>query len=274
MVRSLPSPVRFAILVIVLLGACTAGRTGQSPRDRPAPSFATALPPLTSQPFAPGQPCPTVWPDPRLPARAGCVTVAHGDLDGDARSDTVMVFARLDAAGQPRDWQVRIIRPQRGQVLTLQTAPLHPTGQVRVAGLLDLEGNGAREVLVTVGGGAASIMYRVVTLVHGTPTVVRTVGGEELLLTVSSSAGYVATFACEDRDGDGRRELAVVTASTVSDGHGWEWSRTVYRLRGGEVERIGREQGHLDAAPEEPSRVEAVAGNLCDLNHRSGQPSS
>lgn len=78
------------------LSGGAAGRPGASAAGQ---QFADAP---HSQRFSEFGRCPQAPPSRYLPARAGCLSVRRADVDGDGRTDLVLLYARLDSRGFPR----------------------------------------------------------------------------------------------------------------------------------------------------------------------------
>src|SRR5439155_4095118 len=58
--------------------------------------------------------CPVAAPSPYLPKHAGCLTVRRADVDGDGRTDLVLLYARLDRRNR---FTLKVVRA-RGETAT------------------------------------------------------------------------------------------------------------------------------------------------------------
>jgi hypothetical protein len=120
-----------AILTAVTLGSWAALSIDN--REPPPQAAAPEAAPVTSTPVAPT----TIKPDvpdgttpnkpddskPRpcadhpaaVPSGAGRISSVAGDFDGDHARDQLLAYAKLDTAGQPSQWHVRVLLASGGR---------------------------------------------------------------------------------------------------------------------------------------------------------------
>jgi hypothetical protein len=139
-----------------------------APVARPTPPTSAPAAPAVTKPRVPDITTPDV-PKPRpcadrqagLPSGAGRISRIGGDFDGDHARDQLVAYAELDAAGQPRQWHVRIVLATGGTAdLALVNSEdwIGPNGLV-ARRAVDANGDGRDEGFVTSTGGASNDAY-------------------------------------------------------------------------------------------------------------------
>ena len=167
-----------AILTAVTLGSWAALST-DSPKPAPQAAAPIAAPPATPNTTKPRVPHVTKpdgpeAPRPRpcldgpagLPRRPGRLSRIAGDFDGDHARDQLLAYAELNAAGQPRQWHVRVVLAT-GHIADLaldNTSDwIGPNGLV-ARRAVDANGDGRDEGFVTSTGGASNDAYNLFAL--------------------------------------------------------------------------------------------------------------
>ena len=269
---------RHALVAAAILTAVTVGSWAALVADdrKPAPQAAEPKPaPVTPPPAAPTTTKPHVPEAPRprpcldgqagLPRRPGKVSKIAGDFDGDHARDQLLAYAELDAAGQPRQWHVRVVLAT-GVIadLALDDTPewIGPNGLV-ARRAVDANGDGRDEGFVTSTGGASNDTYNIFVLDGCQLRQVAVAGGGPLRFAVGASLGHAEGFTCQDTDRHGRRLLAlwgVERAQDHPDGRStYTWTRHSYRWATSTlVRQVGTTSGTFDAAPDDPLPAELI----------------
>ena len=125
-------------VVVVALGAGVVGGRAATLPFADAPQ---------SQLFAAFGPCPVAPPNRYLPSNAGCVTVSRADVDGDGRTDLVLLYATLNGQRQTTGHVLSVVRASGG-TLALQV-PGDLDGMT-IARLRDVNARAGVEIFVHV----------------------------------------------------------------------------------------------------------------------------
>jgi hypothetical protein len=196
--------------------------------------------------FRTGDRCPPAQLE-SLPRRAGCVTSATGDLDGDGRPDEVVVYALLDRRHLPRTWHIRGLLSRAGE----QSLPLDAKSPSyrTVVGAVDADGDGRDEVFVKlfdhIYHSGASPVVTLFGVEKGRFEAVRTEEGDPLLIDVGGVSSFGRGVECDDVDGDGALELVVLgIENAVSERP--RWRKFVYEWTGNRVRLEDVRQGRLE----------------------------
>jgi hypothetical protein len=255
-----------AILTAVTLGSWAALSTDnrkpapQAAASEAAPVTSTPAAPIASKPGEPDGTTPNKPGDskPRscadhpaaLPSGAGRISSVAGDFDGDQARDQLLAYAELDAAGQPRQWHVRVALAS-GHIadLTLDNTSdwIGPNGLV-ARRAVDANGDGRDEGFVTSTGGASNDAYNLFVLAGCQLRQVRVAGAGALQLLVGGSVGHAEGFNCQTTDGHGRRLLTLWgverTEQQPDGGSAYTWTKTSYRWAGNTlVRQVGTDHG-------------------------------
>jgi len=157
------------VVVGLVAAACRSGANAGHPAPvasalpapTASPSGPSASPSPFSQEFDNGERCPVTPSVDGVPAGAGCVTTAEGDLDGNGTTDRFLVYAKLNSRGHPDTWWVRA---DLGGTLTPELEIPHGAaaggvGDIypRAVGAADANGDGRDELIVKL----AAILYHV-----------------------------------------------------------------------------------------------------------------
>jgi hypothetical protein len=238
-----------AILTAVTLGSWTALSTN-SPKPAPQAAASEAAPPATlttkprvphvTKPDQPKSPSPRPCLDgPARPPRGpGHLSKIAGDFDGDHARDQLLAYVELDAAGQPRQWHVRVVLAT-GHIADLvvdnTSGWIGPNGLV-ARRAVDANGDGRDEGFVTSTGGASNDAYNLFVLAGCQLRQVRVAGAGALQILVGGSAGHAEGFDCQATDRNGRRLLTlwgVERAEQQPDGgSAYTYTKTSYRWVG------------------------------------------
>jgi hypothetical protein len=242
------------ILTAVTLGSWTVLSTN-SPKPAPQAAAAEAAPPVTlttkprvphaTKPDRPENPPPRPCLDgpARLPRSPGHLSKIAGDFDGDHARDQLLAYAELDAAGQPRQWHVRVVLAT-GHIADLaldNTSDwIGPNGLV-ARRAVDANGDGRDEGFVTSTGGASNDAYNLFGLAGCRLRQVGVAGAGPLRFAVGASAGHAEGFDCQGTDRHGRRLLtlwSVERADRQPDGgSAYIYTKTSYRWVGNTMVR-------------------------------------
>jgi hypothetical protein len=216
-----------------------------APVARPTPPTSAPAAPAVTKPRVPDITTPDV-PKPRpcadrqagLPSGAGRISRIGGDFDGDHARDQLVAYAELDAAGQPRQWHVRIVLATGGTAdLALVNSEdwIGPNGLV-ARRAVDANGDGRDEGFVTSTGGASNDAYNLFGLAGCQLRQVGVAGSGPLRFAVGASAGHAEGFDCQNTDRHGRRLLTlwgVERADQQPDGgSAYTYTKTSYRWVG------------------------------------------
>jgi hypothetical protein len=250
---------RHALAAAAILTAVTLGSWAALSIDNREPAPQAAAPeaaPVTSTPVAPT----TIKPDvpdgttpnkpdgskPRpcadhpaaVPSGAGRISSVAGDFDGDHARDQLLAYAKLDTAGQPSQWHVRVLLASGGIAdLALANSPdwIGSNGLV-ARRAVDANGDGRDEGFVTSTGGASNEAYNLFGLAGCQLRQVRAVGVGALQILVGASVGHAEGFDCQSTDRHGRRLLTlwgVERADQQPDGgSAYTYTKTSYRWVG------------------------------------------
>jgi hypothetical protein len=243
-----------AILTAVTLGSWAALSTDdrkpapQAAAPEAAPVTSTPAAPTASKPGAPDRTTPNKPGDskPRscadhpaaLPSGAGRISSVAGDFDGDHARDQLLAYAKLDAAGQPSHWHVRVLLASGGIAdLALANSPdwIGPSG-LAARRAVDANGDGRDEGFITSTGGASNDAYNLFGLAGCQLRQVRVNGAGALQILVGGSVGHAEGFDCQGTDRHGRRLLTlwgVERADQQPDGgSAYTYTKTSYRWVG------------------------------------------
>jgi hypothetical protein len=232
------------ILAAITLGSWAALVTNRgepplqaaAPAARPTPVTSSSAPDPTINPPQPRprpRPCldgPTV-----LPSGADRISRIAGDFDGDGARDQLLAYAEPDAAGQPRQWHVRVVLAT-GPIadLTLANTPdwIGPNGLV-ARRAVDANGDGRDEGFVTSTGGASNDAYNLFGLAGCQLRQVRAAGVGALQILVGASVGHAEGFDCQRTDRHGRRLLTLWSVERADQqpdgGSAYTYTKTSYR---------------------------------------------
>ena len=264
---------RHALVAAGVLAAATLGSWAALVTDRgePPPQAAALGPrpaPVTSAPVAnvtkpdrPDVPSPRPCSDgpAGLPSGAGRISKITGDFDGDGARDQLLAYARLNAAGQPGQWHIRVVLAT-GHIaeLALDNTPewIGPNGLV-ARRAVDANGDGRDEGFVTSTGGVSNDAYNLFGLVGCQLRQVRIAGSSALQVLVGASLGHAEGFDCQRVDRRGRRLLTlwgIDRGQDHPDGRStYTWTKTSYRWAASTlVRQVGTTSGTFVAAPEDP----------------------
>jgi hypothetical protein len=247
---------RHILAVAAILTAITLGSWAALSTDNPKPAPQAAAPeatPVTSTPAAPtaskpGAPDGTTPNKPNdskprtcvdhpaaLPSGAGRISSVAGDFDGDHARDQLLAYAKLDAAGQPRQWHVRVLLASGGIAdLALDNSPdwIGPNG-LAVRRAVDANGDGRDEGFVTSTGGASNDAYNLFGLAGCQLRQVRAAGVSALQILVGASVGHAEGFDCQSTDRHGRRLLTLWSVERADQqpdgGSAYTYTKTSYR---------------------------------------------
>ena len=268
-----------AILTAVTLGSWTALST-DSPKPTPqaaAPIAAPPATPTTTKPRVPHVTKPDVpeATSPRpcldgpadLPRRPGKLSRIAGDFDGDHARDQLLAYAELNAAGQPRQWHVRVVLAS-GDIadLSLDNTSdwIGPNGLVarRAA---DANGDGRDEGFVTSTGGASNDTYNLFGLTGCQLRQVGVAANGPLRFAVGASAGHAEGFDCQSTDRHGRRLLTLWTVERTDQqpdgGSAYNYTKTSYRWVGNTlVRQVDTDRGGFATVADGPPVVTSDQG--------------
>ena len=240
------------ILAAVTLGSWAALVTNRgepppqaaAPVARPTPITSAAAPDPTINPPQPRpRPRPCLDGPAGLRRGAGRISRIAGDFDGDGARDQLLAYGEPDAAGQPRQWHLRIVLAS-GHIADLaldNTADwIGPNGLV-ARHAVDANGDGRDEGFVTSTGGASNDAYNLFTLDGCQLRQVRVAGVGALQILVGASVGHAEGFDCQRTDRQGRRLLilwSVERADQQPDGgSAYTYTKTSYRWVGNALVR-------------------------------------
>ena len=163
-----------AILTAVTLGSWAAlvaddrKPAAQAAEPKPAPVTAPSAAPDPTSPHVPDVRGPRPCHDGQagLPRRPGSISRIAGDFDGDHARDQLLAYAELDAAGQPRQWHVRMVLATGGiaDLALDNTSDWIGPGGLVARRAVDANGDGRDEGFVTSTGGASNDAYNPFTL--------------------------------------------------------------------------------------------------------------
>jgi len=194
-----------------------------------------------------------------LPSGAGRISRIVGDFDGDHARDQLLAYAELDAAGQPRQWHVRIVLATGGAAdLALDNTPDWIGSNRLVARrAVDANGDGRDEGFITSTGGASNDAYNLFALAGCQLRQVRIAGAAGLQILVGASLGHAEGFDCQGTDRHSRRLLAlwgVQRAQDHPDGRStYTWTKASYRWATSTLLRhVDTTSGTFVAAPDDP----------------------
>jgi hypothetical protein len=260
------------ILAAVTLGSWAALVTNRgepplqaaAPTPRPAPGTSAAAPDPTVNPPQPRpRPRPCLDGPAGLPRGAGRISRITGDFDGDGARDQLLAYAEPDAAGQPRQWHVRVVLAT-GHIADLALDNtgdwIGPNGLV-ARGAVDANGNGRDEGFVTSTGGASNDAYNLFTLAGCQLRQVRVAGSGPLRFAVGASLGHAEGFDCQATDRHGRRLFTLWGVErTVDHPDGrstYTWTKISYRWATSLlVHQVDTTSGTFVAAPDDPLPAE------------------
>ena len=242
-----------AILTAVTLGSWTALSTN-GPQPAPqaaapiAPIAASPATPTTIKPRVPHATKPDVMGVPRSrpcldgpagpPRSPGKLSRIAGDFDGDHANDQLLAYAELDAAGQPRQWHVRVVLASGHMAdLALDNTSdwIGPNGLV-ARRAVDTNRDGRDEGFVTSTGGASNDAYNLFVLSDCQIRQVRIAANGPLQILVGGSVGHAEGFDCQGTDRQGRRLLTLWSVQRADQqpdgGSAYTWTKTSYRWVG------------------------------------------
>jgi hypothetical protein len=243
-----------AILTAVTLGSWAALSTDnrkpapQAAAPEAAPVTSTPAAPTASKPGAPDGTTPNKPGDSKpqscvdhpaaLPSGAGRISSVAGDFDGDHARDQLLTYAKLDVAGQPSQWHVRVLLASGGIAdLALANSPdwIGPNGLV-ARRAVDANGDGRDEGFVTSTGGASNDTYNLFGLAGCQLRQVRVAGAGALQILVGGSVGHAEGFDCQGTSWHGRRLLILWSLERADQqpdgGSAYTYTKTNYRWAG------------------------------------------
>jgi hypothetical protein len=215
------------VLVVVIAVAAPGGGHGDPVRTAATtqPQRTPVPPPTTRSPAPPaGSACPTG-------TGVVCRDEAAGDVDGDGRRDRIALWSPEDPDRQTGPFAVRVVYAT-GRTEEVEVAGNPALGQI--LGVTDLDGDGRGEVAYVAVPGAHT--YWGGFLGTGGTGRLHRVGFAEETALVDASAAFSGGFSCPDADGDGRRDLVVVSAG--SDGRTVEVHRETYRWQADRLAKV------------------------------------
>jgi hypothetical protein len=268
-----------AILTAVTLGSWTALST-DSPKPTPQAAAPIATPPATpttTKPRVPHITKPDVPEAPRpqpcldgpadLPRRPGKLSRIAGDFDGDHARDQLLAYAELNAAGQPRQWHVRVVLAS-GHIADLAldntTDWIGPNGLV-ARRAVDANGDGRDEGFITSTGGASNDTYNLFGLASCQVRQVGVAGSGPWRFAVGASVGHAEGFDCQSTDRHGRRLLTLWTVERADQqpdgGSAYTYSKTSYRWIGNTlVRQVDTDRGGFATVADGPPVVTSDQG--------------
>jgi hypothetical protein len=246
-----------AILTAVALGSWAALVTGSrepapqaaAPTPIAAPVTSTSAPDATVNPPQP-QPRPCLDGPAGLPRGAERISRITGDFDGDHVRDQLLAYAEPAAAGQPRQWHVRVVLATGHRAnLALANTPdwIGPNGLV-ARRAVDANGDGRDEGFVTSTGGAYNDAYNLFGLAGCQLRQVRVAGAGALQILVGASVGHAEGFDCQSTDRHGRRLLTLWSVERADQqpdgGSSHTWIKNNHRWVGSTLVReVGTDRG-------------------------------
>jgi hypothetical protein len=261
------------ILTAVTLGSWAALSTDSrkpaaqaaAPAARPAPVTSAPAAPDVTKPGVPDVPGDRTCADGPvgLPQPSDRLSRIAGDFDGDHARDQLLAYAELDAAGQPRQWHVRIVLATGGiaDLAVDNMSDWIGTNGLVARRAVDANGDGRDEGFVTSTGGASNDAHNLFALARCDIRQVRVAGSGPLRFAVGASAGHAEGFDCQGTDRHGRRLLALWGVErTVDHPDGrstYTWTKTSYRWVGSLlVRQVDTTSGTFVAAPDDPLPAE------------------
>ena len=217
----------FAVVTAFVVASCANSATSGStagPRGQPATPAATTTP---------------GWLHPRLQGR--------GDLDGDGQADRVQIRPHSSSRhGSPymAPWVLRANLTRLGRQSAVFRADRDlgegPPLATRLIGILDMDGDGADEVVVQHTHGASTAFWTIFKVSGGKVRQV-TADGEPVSLAVGGSVGHLDGFRCAQ----GR--LVSYGAGLASDSKHARWLRVRYAWRGATLAQTDSQRGRKTA---------------------------
>lgn len=178
-----------------------------------------------------GVPC---KPDPKL-GYSHC-TELRGDLDGDGRSDRVVV---IGSGPNATNHAVAIYRSNGQQ----QRLSLGDAFLPSVLGLYDVNHDGALDAFVITLQGANTDQIEIIGYSAGRFRRFRGTNGRPFLIAAGGAAYHATGFVCGGTKSHPR--LTSVGTDAYTAKQGWEWSRETYALHDITFRRIGRSSGFI-----------------------------
>jgi hypothetical protein len=185
-----------------------------------------------------------------LPPGVGRISRIAGDFDGDDVRDHLLAYAKLDAAGRPSQWHIRIVLATGDTTdLALANTPdwIGPNGLV-ARRAVDANRDGRDEGFVSSTGGASNDAYNLFGLAGCQVRQVRVAGSGPLRFLVGASAGHAEGFNCQGTDRHGRRLLTLWSVERADQqpdgGSAYTYTKTSYRWVGSAlVRQVGTDRG-------------------------------
>lgn len=210
-----------AALLCLLLVACSGDEAAPVARPSASPTFAA------------GEPCPQIQTDEAIPQ--GCITDAHGDVDGDGRDDVATVFAQVNQKRMPLSWWL-VVETSTDQPLDV-TWRLRPGkfSYPRMVGIADANGDNRAEVFVKVSdhlyhSGASPILH---VFGMGDEGLFRYFDerGEPFTIDVGGVSNFGTGAECKNGDHDPALELVKLRVDSATSDNP-RTSETVFEWRG------------------------------------------
>jgi hypothetical protein len=178
------------------------------------------------------------------PTGAICVTVAHGDLDGDGTPDTAVVWgdpAPPPSEGGKHQWHLAAVTSTATYETQFETAFFE--GAIR--GIIDVNADGRGQILVHVDHGASTEAWEAFMLVGSSLKQVTTTSGASFILGMYGSVMHGSRFDCVS-DQAGVRLLSVMGfgGRTLPSGDVlFDWTVHNYRIRAAQAVLVGTSTG-------------------------------
>jgi hypothetical protein len=202
-----------------------------------------------------------------LPRRPGKLSRIAGDFDGDHARDQLLAYAELNAAGQPRQWHVRVVLASGHLAdLSLDNTSdwIGPNGLV-ARRAVDANGDGRDEGFVTSTGGASNDTYNLFGLAGCQVRPVGVAGSGPLRFAVGASVGHAEGFDCQSTDRHGRRLLTLWSVERADQqpdgGSAYTYTKTSYRWIGSTLVRhVDTDRGGFATVADGPPVVTSDQG--------------
>lgn len=224
---------------------CGPAAESDGDRDPPAAPRTASTPARFDPGFENGGDCPRAR-APHLPPRAGCVTSAAADLDGDGSPDRVAVYAVLEGA-KPKRWSLDV-RLETGSFASVALAGSRHSYPVLV-GAVDADADGDDDLFVKLFDhlyhGAGQAVMRIFQW-DGSALVPVRRHGKPLDFRVGGVTQWGEGAHCDDVDDDGRPELILHRIETHDHAFKrWVWREQVFTWRGSRVDLVDRRSGAI-----------------------------
>jgi hypothetical protein len=228
------------------------GTPTDQPSDRPTASLtaAPATPTATGPATGPATAAATGGPDGNVVAFG---STASGDVDGDGRFDTVSLVHPPVPQTSPRwRWGVRAALSRYGTQTVWQPYGTDSNEAQALGGVEDMNGDGYAEIVASGGGTAFGRSFELAVVVGGRLAWV-TNGAQHAFFRSEQRPDHTDSgFGCAElAAASPGRELYQVDTASTDGGATWQGTRTLYRLNGSRLERVGTQTKtwHGAAAP-------------------------